>query len=156
MATTEPTGQGGQSIHAQDPPPIHQGETLEETIAAHASRRSASSLASVDRPPSKEEGLTEPKVYAPLSIPVLALLAPASIFGVLARLGLQALATYDGNSIFPLAYPQTIGCFVMGFCLSLKEPIGQLSVYLRLQCDLNSSHRASGMDPCTRLSPPVC
>jgi CrcB protein len=69
------------------------------------------------------------KVYPPFSLPVLALLAPASIFGVLARLGLQALATYDGSSIFPLAYPQTVGCFIMGFCLSFKPQIGNLYVH---------------------------
>ncbi|KDQ64578.1 hypothetical protein JAAARDRAFT_117173 [Jaapia argillacea MUCL 33604] len=50
---------------------------------------------------------------------------PASVFGVLTRLGLQALATYQGQSIFPLAYAQAFGCFVMGFTLQFKEPIGQ-------------------------------
>lgn len=86
----------------------------------------AASLASVDHPPSVHEGLPPSKIYQPLSLPVLALLIPASIFGVLARLGLEALVTYDGQSIFVLAYPQAVGCLIMGFCLSLKEPIGRL------------------------------
>jgi CrcB protein len=101
-------------------------ESVGSLIARHESVSSASSLASVDRPPSKEEGTPAPKVYAPLSLPVLALLAPASVFGVLARLGLQALATYDGESIFPLAYPQVVGCFIMGFLLPLKGPMGEM------------------------------
>ncbi|EGO01949.1 hypothetical protein SERLA73DRAFT_120601 [Serpula lacrymans var. lacrymans S7.3] len=50
---------------------------------------------------------------------------PASIFGVLARLGLQALVTYDGQSVFPLAYIQATGCFIMGVGLALKEPFGR-------------------------------
>jgi len=49
---------------------------------------------------------------------------PASVFGVLARLGLQALGTYDGKSIFPLAYPQAVGCLIMGIALPLKDTIG--------------------------------
>ncbi|KAF8484876.1 CrcB-like protein-domain-containing protein [Russula ochroleuca] len=46
---------------------------------------------------------------------------PASVFGVLARLGLQALGTYDGKSIFILAYPQAVGCLIMGIALPLKD-----------------------------------
>ncbi|KII95132.1 hypothetical protein PLICRDRAFT_99062 [Plicaturopsis crispa FD-325 SS-3] len=49
---------------------------------------------------------------------------PASIFGVLARLGLLALTSYDGEAIFPLVYVQALGCFIMGAGLGLKEPIG--------------------------------
>ncbi|KAJ7095447.1 CrcB-like protein-domain-containing protein [Mycena belliarum] len=50
---------------------------------------------------------------------------PFSVFGVLARLGLSALATYSGQSIFPLAYAQATGCLIMGFCLALKEPFSR-------------------------------
>ncbi|KAF8974502.1 CrcB-like protein-domain-containing protein [Flammula alnicola] len=50
---------------------------------------------------------------------------PASILGALARLGLVALTTYDGQSIFPLAYAQAVGCLIMGFGVRFKEPIGQ-------------------------------
>ncbi|KAJ7129599.1 CrcB-like protein-domain-containing protein [Mycena epipterygia] len=67
----------------------------------------------------------QPKSYHPLSIHVLALLMPFSILGVLARLGLSALATYNGQSIFPLAYAQATGCLIMGFCLALKEPLSR-------------------------------
>ena len=95
-------------------------------IARHESVADAESLASIDRPPSEAEKLPPSKIYHPLSFPVLALLMPASVFGVLARLGLQAITTYDGRSIFPLAWIQAAGCLVMGFALGLKEPFGQL------------------------------
>jgi hypothetical protein len=101
----------------------------EEIIEGGAEDDAESLAASIDRPPSEAEKLPAAKIYATLSFPVLALLAPASVFGVLARLGLQGLTTYDGQSVFSLAYAQTIGCFIMGFCLSLKEPIGHLYVF---------------------------
>jgi len=65
-----------------------------------------------------------PRVYHPFSPSVIALLMPASVFGVLARLGLQALGSYDGKSIFPLAYPQAVGCLIIGLALPLKETFG--------------------------------
>ena len=66
-----------------------------------------------------------PKLFHPLSWEILALLMSASVFGVLARLGLDALTSYEGQSIFPLAYVQGVGCLVMGFCLALKVPISK-------------------------------
>lgn len=78
----------------------------------------------LDRPPDEEEAIPQSKLYRPLDLPVLLILAPASMLGVLARLGIIALATFEGNSIFPLAYAQAVGCLVMGFALRLKEPLG--------------------------------
>lgn len=95
-----------------------------------ASRRHSTattmSPASIDRPPTVLEPTAQgpPRFYHPFSPAVIALLMPASVFGVLARLGLQALGTYDGRSIFPLAYPQAVGCLIMGIALPLKETIG--------------------------------
>ncbi|KAI0327134.1 hypothetical protein GY45DRAFT_1167291 [Cubamyces sp. BRFM 1775] len=94
-------------------------------LAHHSSVGDAESLASIDRPPSELEKLPPSKIYHPLSFPVLALLMPASIFGVLARLGLQAITTYDGRSIFPLAWVQAAGCLIIGFALGMKEPFGR-------------------------------
>ncbi|KAF9075724.1 CrcB-like protein-domain-containing protein [Rhodocollybia butyracea] len=92
------------------------------------------SLASVDVPPLSRRNsrqsshhdheLPRSATYHPLAPHVLLLFIPASIFGVLARLGLEALVTYDGQSIFPLAYVQGLGCFVMGFSLEMKESMG--------------------------------
>jgi len=82
----------------------------------------------VDVLPSAEGRIPLSKTYEPLSFPVVALLMPAAVFGVLTRLGLVALMTYNGESVFPLAYVQALGCLIMGFCLRLKEPLGQLYV----------------------------
>ena len=84
----------------------------------------------VDVLPEDEEGMPLSKFYEPLSFPVIALLMAPAVFGVLARLGLVALTTYNGESDFPLAYVQALGCLIMGFCLRLKEPLGQLYVLL--------------------------
>ena len=92
------------------------------------SLRRIESIETVDRPPSS---ISERKPWTPLSVHVLALLVPASIFGVLTRLGLHSLASYDGSAIFPLVYAQGLGCFVMGFALQLKEPFGHLCAFVR-------------------------
>lgn len=107
-------------------PSLRDGDNeVGSALARHESLRDAASLASIDRPPSEEEKLPPSKVYHPLSPPILALLMPASVFGCLARLGLEALVTYDGQSIFTLAWVQVAGCFVMGFCLEIKDSFGQ-------------------------------
>ncbi|KAF9453089.1 CRCB-domain-containing protein [Macrolepiota fuliginosa MF-IS2] len=95
---------------------LHDIEDLRTTEAAER----------IDQPPTEDEDIKpQYKIYAPLSFPVLVLLIPASILGTLARLGLLALVSYNGESIFPLAYVQGLGCLIMGFGLRLKEPIGQ-------------------------------
>lgn len=94
-------------------------------LVHHSSTGDAASLASIDRPPSEEHKYPPSKIYHPFSPWVIALLMPASIFGTLARLGLEALVTYDGNSIFPLAWVQSGGCLVMGFVLAFKDPLGR-------------------------------
>lgn len=64
-----------------------------------------------------------PPFFHPFSIHVLALLMSSSVFGTLARLGIHSLASYTGQSIFPLAWVQAVGCGIMGFALSLRDPI---------------------------------
>jgi len=108
--------------------PLHRASSVGSALIRHGTLNDELSLASIDRPPSIKEGLPPSKIYHPLSLHVLALLIPASILGLLARLGLEALGTYDGQSIFPLAYVQSIGCFIMGFGVALKEPLGRLYV----------------------------
>jgi hypothetical protein len=103
--------------------------TNDEERVSHESEADSTieSAERIERPPAEEEGIKpQYKIYPPLSFAVLALLAPASILGTLARLGLLAMTRYDGQSIFSLAYVQALGCLIMGFALRLKEPIGQL------------------------------
>ncbi|CAA7259822.1 unnamed protein product [Cyclocybe aegerita] len=80
---------------------------------------------SIDIPPGAEEGIRPSKIYKSLSFPIIAVLMPASVFGVLARLGINALMDFNGSSVFSLVYAQAVGCLFMGFGLRLKEPIGQ-------------------------------
>ena len=94
-------------------------------LARQQSTADARTLASVDRLSTEPDGVipTPSKTYHPFSPAVVALLMPASIFGTLARLGLEGLATYNGKAIFPLAYPQAMGCLIMGIALPLKDTI---------------------------------
>ncbi|EJU06029.1 hypothetical protein DACRYDRAFT_73278 [Dacryopinax primogenitus] len=48
---------------------------------------------------------------------------PGSVFGVLARLGLTALDTYNGQGVFALAWVQGLGCLVMGACVGWRDQI---------------------------------
>jgi hypothetical protein len=106
-------------MNKEAPPHLLPGSQVSSNAA-----EGSESLAGIDRPPSAHS----PRIYHSISLPVLALLAPASIFGTLVRLGLQALVTYDGQCIFTLASVQAIGCLIMGFVLGLREPFGRLWV----------------------------
>ena len=127
--------QGFSTSHDESLPRLkHRRQSVSSVLSHHTSIHSAASLASLDRPPSRTEPTPEhpseklpaAKTYHPLSPHVIALLMPASIFGVLARLGIQALVGYEGTSAFPLAWVQVMGCFVMGFGVGIKDPLGQL------------------------------
>ncbi|KZT50656.1 hypothetical protein CALCODRAFT_178069 [Calocera cornea HHB12733] len=82
--------------------------------------------------PTPSEAIEPPsarvKSYHPLALEVLVLLMPGSVLGVLARLGLSALDTYDGQGVFALAWVQGIGCLVMGCCVGWRDQISALSV----------------------------
>lgn len=126
---------GSSTVHnSQFPGLKHRRQSVSSALSHHTSIHSADSLASIDRPPSRtsptpdnpSEKLPAAKIYHPLSPHVVALLMPASVFGVLARLGIQALVEYEGTSAFPLAWVQVMGCFVMGFGVGIKDPLGQL------------------------------
>lgn len=78
-----------------------------------------------DDPPPEAAVRPPAKHSHPFSQHVLAILAPSGIFGLLARLGLEALTDYDGQSVFSLAWVQGIGCFIMGLAAGLREPISQ-------------------------------
>lgn len=55
------------------------------------------------------------------SVEILAVLAPFSILGLLARLGILAIDTYPEQGVFSLAWVQAVGCFVMGVTQSQKD-----------------------------------
>jgi hypothetical protein len=85
----------------------------------------------------QEPGVTSPPVaataapphsYHPLSWPVITLLALPSVLGLLARLGIHSLTTYEGDSVFALAWVQGMGCFIMGLALGKRQTITDLYV----------------------------
>ncbi|KAJ9115609.1 hypothetical protein QFC20_000934 [Naganishia adeliensis] len=53
-------------------------------------------------------------------------LVPMAFFGVLIRLGFEALGDYDGKVVYPILWAQGVGCAVMGTSLSLKGEISNL------------------------------
>jgi hypothetical protein len=103
----------------------HVSASIGLPLAPQQSIADARSLATLERVSTGSDSIAQPpsSVFHPFSPAVVALLMPASIFGTLTRLGLQALATYDGKAIFPLAYPQAVGCLIMGIALPLKDTI---------------------------------
>lgn len=117
-----------QSVKCDADSPLHAISQAQNAIG-DADDNATLQAETVERLPGGEEGIP---LYGPLSFPVVVLLMPASVFGVLARLGLVALMSYDNHSVFPLAYAQAVGCLVMGFTLELKEPMGQLYVSAEL------------------------
>ena len=78
--------------------------------------------------PPLEVQKASPPTYHTFSIHIISLLMSFSVFGTLARLGIHALVSYPGQSIFPLAWVQAVGCAIMGFALATREPITQLYV----------------------------
>ncbi|KAJ9108909.1 hypothetical protein QFC21_000230 [Naganishia friedmannii] len=69
-------------------------------------------------PLKKHEALRECASYAAL--------IPMAFFGVLIRLGMDALGDYDGRSVYPLIWAQGIGCAIMGTALELKGDLMQI------------------------------
>jgi fluoride ion exporter CrcB/FEX len=63
-------------------------------------------------------------------------LVPVSILGVLIRIGLNLLETYDGAPVFYLAYAQFIGCVIMGVVVKKKDYL--IKRYLPLQIALST------------------
>lgn len=52
---------------------------------------------------------------------ILGLLSFAAIWGTLAREGLVALNTYDGESVAPLIWAQAVGCLIMGLAIGANR-----------------------------------
>ena len=80
----------------------------------------------ITSPPPITATVLPSRTYHPLSWNVISLMAFPAVLGVLARLGLQSLATYDGNTVFALAWVQGMGCFVMGLTVGKRELITSL------------------------------
>ena len=115
---------GHSEIKLPRTPSTHGTTTYGLQVQESTDMADARSLASIELPTTNvAPPVRAAKTYHPFSLSMIAPLMPASVFGLLARLGLDALTIYDGSSIFPLAYPQALGCLIMGICLPLKDPV---------------------------------
>lgn len=56
----------------------------------------------------------------------LSLIGILSFFGTLIRLGLVAIGTYNGQSVFPLLWAQMVGCCLMGMFTVRKRCIEEM------------------------------
>lgn len=56
-----------------------------------------------------------------LQMSTYSLLIFITIWGVLARLGLEWIGTFAEGQVFPLIWAQIAGCFVMGFVVDRKK-----------------------------------
>lgn len=59
------------------------------------------------------------------SIVLPSLIIPFSILGLLIRLGLVWIETFSGQQVFALAWPQFVGCVLMGLFVSTRSRIEQ-------------------------------
>ena len=57
------------------------------------------------------------------------LLVFATIWGVLARLGLEYLGSFSEGNVFKLIWPQIVGCLIMGFVVERKGSFEARSVF---------------------------
>ncbi|KAK4050954.1 hypothetical protein OIV83_003083 [Microbotryomycetes sp. JL201] len=56
----------------------------------------------------------------------MSLLVFATIWGVLARLGLEWIGSFGQSEVFPLVWAQIIGCLIMGLVVEKKKGIERM------------------------------
>jgi hypothetical protein len=76
------------------------------------------------------ESISQPTAQRPqpFSVETISLLIPFTIIGLLTRLGIRSLTTYDGAAVFNLALVQALGCLAIGIAVGCKAAIHRLSV----------------------------
>ncbi|CAE7099629.1 unnamed protein product [Rhizoctonia solani] len=111
------------SLHNYPPLVVPPGESQIGGKLQHATTDPERQNSQATSPPPIAATAAPSRSYHPLSWPVISLLALPSVLGVLARLGIHSLTTYDGDSVFALAWVQGMGCFVMGLALGKRQAI---------------------------------
>lgn len=89
---------------------------IDEAIDEPALERGDSSL-----PPSHAAYPSTPPSLVLFQISTYSLLVFITIWGVLARLGLEWIGTFAEGQVFNLIWAQIAGCFVMGFVVDRKK-----------------------------------
>ncbi|KAL8279109.1 hypothetical protein RQP46_008567 [Phenoliferia psychrophenolica] len=112
---------------------------LERDLTPSEERATSAALErSRSHPPSRQPTSTSERRRAVLSswdesflkASTYSLLAFATIWGVLARLGLEWLGKFAEGEVFHLIWPQVVGCLVMGFVVDRKKGIEKTYVPL--------------------------
>lgn len=129
---TSDTGVQTQAPPQPDFVDLEQNRDVEkEILAEHAPTLTSTTVGHpLSKPLSGPSSPPPLPVYHKLSIHILSVLIPASIFGTLGRLGLDALMGYDGHPVFPVIYAQSLGSFVIGVMIGIREQVARLSVSL--------------------------
>lgn len=112
------------------------------STGAIASRRSGSiskegNISSKDSKQTIDKKL--PHFHAVLvDLSAFGVLGIASFFGVLIRLGLTYINTYDGQPVPPLIWAQVVGCAIMGSAVARRDTLenGYLFLYLGISTGL--------------------
>jgi len=88
--------------------------------------------ASLPQQPKKAPAPDFPSMFTPThtQLTVYSLIVFGTIWGVLARLGLQWVGGFASSAVFSLVWAQMVGCAVMGFCVTKKNAIERVCVPL--------------------------
>lgn len=97
--------------------------------------------ASLPQRPPKAPAPEFPSMFTPshTQLTVYSLVVFGTLWGVLARLGLQWIGGFASTAVFSLVWAQMVGCAVMGFCVTKKNAIERVCVPPRLSLSLSSS-----------------
>ncbi|GAA5847936.1 hypothetical protein JCM9279_003499 [Rhodotorula babjevae] len=92
--------------------------------------------ASLPQQPKKAPAPEFPSMYTPThtQLTVYSLVVFGTIWGVLARLGLQWIGGFASSAVFSLVWAQMVGCAVMGFCVTKKNAIERVFPPLFVMC----------------------
>ena len=99
------------------------GEEREATIALERSRSRPTSQPLKTVIDDRRREVLESRDASLLQASTYSLLAFATLWGVLARLGLEWLGKFADGEVFYLIWPQLVGCLVMGFVVERKKGI---------------------------------
>lgn len=123
MSEARMTGNAANPTDEQGQPGLEAQDDAELEAPQDETRRDEEDLFQSRRPlvvsPKRVYGYTE-------YLASLSLLGIFSFFGTLIRLGLIAIGSYNGQSIFPLLWAQMVGCCLMGMFTVRKRCIEEM------------------------------
>lgn len=112
LSTPDPTSAADEDSSLDDAiaePPLERGLEFPGSISSHSQPR-----------PLRTPALSRHTVLL-LQLATYSLLAFITVWGVLARLGLEWLGGFAEEQVFRVIWPQVAGCAVMGFVVGRKK-----------------------------------